>query len=106
MGLDIYIYFSRPEDEDSPKSNRPFDALAHGPLQVLMFRYNKIMSETFSDVDIEITREYLIKTIAQLTERSSQSEDDWKSREIAETILFCAYLLKEDDFPVWVNYSP
>lgn len=100
MGLTFFLNHHPPE-----YGGEGIDLLEHGCLQVDMFRYNSYMSEILPDANKAITREYILETITQLTERLTYPQEKDNPRHLAETLMFCSYLLKEDEFPVWVCYS-
>jgi len=89
MGVDLFISYW-PDGE-----RKHFQEVSH-----LFWRRNWLMHDICGDH--EITKDFLVKKIKELSDSLSEEDD---TEQTAEAILFCSYLLCNNEFPIWVEYT-
>jgi hypothetical protein len=114
MGIDIYVSYTAPEDRIDDSDDEWEDILDGSTLSVYMGRLNSVIRDLFHSDD-KITKEYVIGCIKTLTdelwkinvEGLAKAEGSIKGDEhdISEALCLCSYLVKEDNFPLWLDYS-
>ena len=108
MGVDVYIYYEEPSlvrkrEEDDPDSCIGSDAYERlDKLSSYFFRRNDIMHDTF-DRDRPIEQTDVENMLRKLM--SKMGDDDCDKVALGEVIMVLGYLLKENRYPIWIDYS-
>ena len=105
MGVDIYIYYDPPEKRVKDEYNSIISPRSDlgSSFKVLMSSNNSIMNTIFPDSDFKISENYLIDIISVLSKCLSIMK--YNHKEVSEALCFCSYLLSNESFPCWVDYT-